>query len=115
MDDLRNDLAPFFDQAVNLSASVDGRTFTIASGRSAPFGVMSPPFSIRLPADNVLNFIGEAGPPPSGKFQPGTYFPMVGDGYYMMPAPLSSGNHTVQFSGGSDGFMLTVTYNLIVQ
>jgi hypothetical protein len=76
---------------------------------------MSPPFSFTLPADNVLNFTGEVGPPPSGKFQPGTYFPMVGDGYYVMLAPLSSGMHTVQFSGESDGFMLTVTYHLTVQ
>lgn len=115
VEDLRNDLAPVFDQAVNLSATVDGRAITIGSATSSPFRVKSPPFAFTLPADNVLTFIGEVGPGPGGTFPPGTFSPMVGDGFYVMLAPLSSGEHTVQFSGQTGGFMLTVTYNLSVQ
>jgi hypothetical protein len=99
---------------VNLSASVDDRAITIGSATSSPFRVQSPPFTFTLPADNILTFSGEVGPG-GGPFPPGTFFPMVGDGFYVMLAPLSSGKHTIQFSGQSGGFMLTVIYNLTVQ
>jgi hypothetical protein len=112
VDELRADIAPFINAGVNLSASVDGRAITIGSA-TGPFRVQSPPFTFTLPADNVLTFSGEH-EPGGGAFPPGTFFPMVGDGIYVMLAPLSSGAHTIQFNGESDGFMLNVTYNLTV-
>ena len=44
----------------------------------------------------------------------GTYSPVVGDGYYVMLAPLSSGQHTLSFSGTAGSFSLNVTYQLKV-
>jgi hypothetical protein len=116
VDQLRSVIAQVMDQATNLAADVDGRAIPIGSATSSPFRVQSPVFSFTLPSDDLLSFI-EPGPPPSGKFQPGTYTPMVGDGFYVMLAPLSAGQHTVHFHGEipAFGFKLDVTYHLTVQ
>jgi hypothetical protein len=49
-------------------------------------------------------------------FPPGVRFPTVADGYYLMLAPLSAGQHTIHFRGGISGeFETEVTYHLNVR
>jgi hypothetical protein len=48
-----------------------------------------------------------------GPFQAGTYFPAV-DGYYVMVAPLSIGDHTIHFHGTAGPYVRDVTYNITV-
>jgi hypothetical protein len=47
---------------------------------------------------------------------PGTYFPSVDDGYYVMIKPLAPGSHTLHFHGtvAAFGFALDITYHLTV-
>ena len=75
------------------------------------FRVQSPAFVFTLPSPplNVFTAIGE------GTFAAGSYFPAVGDGYYVMLAPLSPGHHRIHFGGSASGFALDVTYYLNVQ
>jgi hypothetical protein len=103
---LRADIAPAIAGAANLAADLDGNSIPIGPS----FRTKSPVFSFSLPPDDILSFIGE------GPFQPGTYSPAVGDGYYVMLAPLSAGSHTVHFHGEitSFNFSLDVTYKLTV-
>ena len=49
-----------------------------------------------------------------GPFQAGTYFPAVDDGYYVMVAPLSIGDHTIHFHGTAGPYVRDVTYNITV-
>ncbi|MFI5381230.1 MAG: hypothetical protein ACHRHE_18185 [Tepidisphaerales bacterium] len=47
---------------------------------------------------------------------PGTYGPTEDDGYYLMLAPLSPGEHTIHFIGAlASGFALDVTYHITVK
>jgi hypothetical protein len=39
----------------------------------------------------------------------------VGDGFYVMVAPLSTGSHAIHFHGTENGFTQDVTYNITVQ
>jgi len=61
------------DLAANLSADIDGVPIPISSSNSV--GSTRPAFSFTLPPDDILTFIEE------GPFAPGTYYPMVDDGY----------------------------------
>src|ERR1035437_9311594 len=72
-----------------LEADVDGKTIRNLWN----FRVQSPAFEITMPADNVLNAVGE------GPFPAGTYSPVVSDGMYLLLPPLSAGSHTVHFGG----------------
>jgi len=45
---------------------------------------------------------------------PGDHDPAVADGYWLMLAPLSPGEHQVHFSSGRPGFSLDVTYDLTI-
>jgi hypothetical protein len=102
----------------SLAADVDGVPIQI----SAEFRVGSadkPTFCVTLPPDDVLSFIGEG---PGGfdsgtHFTPGTSCSTVDDGYYVMLAPLSKGQHTVHFHGEipAASFTLDVTYHLTVK
>lgn len=48
-------------------------------------------------------------------FEPGDYpYPTVADGYWLMLAPLSKGEHDIQFHGVKGDFGLDVTYDLNV-
>jgi hypothetical protein len=71
------------------------------------YRVQSPVFSVTLPEGNIV------GQPP------GTYAPMVSDGYWLMLAPLSAGEHTIHFKnsvtgGPFAGTETEVTYHLTV-
>lgn len=93
------------DSSSDLSAEIDGHAVADLPG----YRVQSPLFSFTLPADNFLEFFDVAGA------LPGTYFPSVDDGIYLMLAPLSAGSHTLHLHASvTPTFVLDVTYHLIV-
>jgi hypothetical protein len=102
---LRAEIAPCMTGASNLTLHVDGQYVAIGSQQH----VLSVPFAITLPADNLFGL-------PSG-----IYSPAVDDGYYVMLKPLAVGPHTITFTGNSPGclpftgpFSVNVTYTLNV-
>jgi hypothetical protein len=56
----------------------------------------STPFSLQLPADNILGV-------PAG-----TYFPAIDSGYYVLLGPLPVGQHTIHFAGTMTYFPLSL-------
>lgn len=105
IDELRSFCKAPMDAATNMSVSVDGVPIAGLDSTASPYRVQSPVFSITLPEDNIYSF---------GVIPAGTYEPAVGDGYYVMLAPLSAGMHTVDFGGASGSFTLDITYHLTV-
>jgi hypothetical protein len=90
-------------QPVTLEVSIDGE----ALSNLGDYEVQSPVFSVTLPEGNVAGV-------PSG-----TYTPMVSDGYWLMLAPLSAGEHTIHIKtsitdGIFAGIETEVTYHLTV-
>ena len=87
--------------ATGLSCEVDGSPFPITTANLE----QSTPFSLHLPADNILGV-------PAG-----VYFPAVDSGYYVLLPPLSAGQHTIHWAGSLTFFSLSldVTYNITVQ
>ncbi|HEX2914695.1 MAG TPA: hypothetical protein VH186_28095 [Chloroflexia bacterium] len=109
VEQLRQLAADAMDTTKNLSASVDGHSIRLTDNNGKQiYRVTSPVFSFTLPEDNIYG-------------QPaGDYYPVVGDGVYLMLAPLSVGTHTIHFHGESslpDGssFILDITYHLMVK
>lgn len=103
----RSVIAPFIDNAFDLSCTVDGVAVKdIESYRAVtPDGAE---YLVTVPEDNL------AGLPP------GTYGPSVDDGIYLMLAPLRAGQHTIRITAASAGsilgdFDLDVTYHLTVK
>lgn len=87
------------DTTTNLAAEIDGvqvRNLTLYRVQSSDFNFTAPP-------DN-LNGI----PPGSGQ--------STADGYYLLLAPLSAGQHTIHFTGTFPAFNFTIdtTYHLTV-
>lgn len=87
----------------SLSFLIDG----IPVQNLTAYRVVSPQFTFTAPTPWIFGDIGGTGK-------------AVGDGYYIMVAPLSAGQHTIHFTGtfdfGSAGsFSLDVTYNITVQ
>src|SRR5262249_27410636 len=68
----------------------------------------SPAFSITLPHDNVFIALGNS----AGV--PGTYFPTVITGDYLMLRPLAAGEHTLRLRGQGRSSALDITYQLTV-
>jgi hypothetical protein len=99
-EELYLEIAPIEDRAHHLHAAVDGVALRFSRNQVR---AKSPPFKLRLPADNLFGL------------PQGTYSPAVADGYYLMLAPLSRGPHTVSF-GGTDGngFVQDIVYELVV-
>jgi hypothetical protein len=85
--------------ASGLSCEVDAVPVPITAANLE----QSTPFSVVLPANNILGV-------PAG-----VYFPFVDSGYYVLLTPLSAGPHTIHFAGSLTGFSLDVTYFLTVQ
>jgi hypothetical protein len=87
--------------ATGLSCEVDGSPFPITTANLE----QSTPFSLHLPADNILGV-------PAG-----VYYPAVDSGYYVLLSPLSAGQHTIHWAGSITFFSLSldVTYNITVQ
>jgi len=86
--------------ATGLSCEVDGTPFPITTANLE----QSTPFSLHLPADNILGV-------PAG-----VYFPAVDSGYYVLFPPLSAGQHTPPCAGSITFFPLSLdlTYNITV-
>jgi hypothetical protein len=112
--DLRSSAKAAADAATSLHASIDG----VAVQNVSSYRVTSPVFSFTLPAtlDNLCTFFG-------GTVSGTTVSPAVGDGYYLMLAPLPPGQHILTFGGTfpppfgppPNGFTLDVTYHLTVE
>jgi hypothetical protein len=100
-DKLRADIKPVEDSATGLVATIDGVT---ASPDLAKFRVQSPAFSVFLPDNNLFGVL------------PRQAYMAVADGYYIMLAPLSPGQHTIHFGGATPrtGFTQDNTYTLQV-
>ena len=96
---LRACAVAFMDHVTELEVSVDGTTLQNLEN----YRVQSPLFTFELPEDNILGL--SAGPSPS-----------VSDGFWIMLAPLSAGEHTIHFRGEADfPFVTKVTYTLTVE
>lgn len=90
----------------NLGAEIDGRKLNI--GILKGYRAESPLFIYGpLPDNNVLQFFGFDAPA-------GATSKAVADGFYLMLAPLSVGEHTIKFTGSVPGFTLDITYNLTI-
>jgi hypothetical protein len=94
------------DAAENMTVEVDGRTIPDVSR----FRVTSPVFRYTLPRDNIITYLTGVNVPAR------TVYPAVGDGVYLMLAPLSPGHHTIHFAGdtGPGNYALNVTYDINV-
>ena len=105
----RTVIAPFIDDAYNLSCQIDGVAVKnlVAYRCPTPDGAE---YMVTLPPDNPFASYG---------LPAGTYGPCVDDGISLMLAPLKPGKHTIHFSADSlwfgAPFALDVTYHLTVQ
>jgi hypothetical protein len=96
---LRGLAAAPMDNPTTLMVTIDNRKVKNLS----QFRVTSPVFNYFFPADNIIGL------------DPGTYGPLVSDGYWLLIEPLSPGTHTIHFKGVSNSALeIDVTYNLTV-
>jgi len=97
------------DHIQNLAVTIDGETIQMLD----PYRVESPFFTFGpLPENNIL------------EVESGNEYDSVGDGFYIMLRPLSSGEHNIHFTGEAeftedeDGFdwlfKLDIEYDIIV-
>jgi len=97
--------------AENLLLEIDG--YGIPTNR---LRMSSPTFNFTLPEDNILGApLGTCVVDGDGICQANL---SVSDGYYVMVAPMSPGDHTIHFRGTFGdpiNFTLEITYNLTVQ
>lgn len=107
---LRSFVSSAMDGAADLLFEIDGDA---VPNLKQKYRVQSPAFGFTLPEDNLFKAIY---PPGYADFAPGTYFPAVDDGVYVMVAPLPPGQHIVHFHGSVPtwNFTLDVTYFLNV-
>lgn len=86
--------------ATNLTARID--EVPVANIKNRYFEE-SPLFRVVLPADNVFG-------------QPARFIldPSVDAGYYLVVKPLTSGEHTIHFTGSNGGFSSDITYFITV-
>jgi hypothetical protein len=87
-EELRATAKWYMDLATDLSCELDGKPFY----NLAAYRVAGDPFAVQLPGDNLWQYFGcDTGP--------GSYYPLVPDGIYLMLAPLPVGGHTLHFKG----------------
>ena len=86
---LRDIAASIVDSFTNTEVEVDG----VPVNDVAAYRSTSPVFASTLPDNNVLQYVG------CDDALPGTYGPMVADGYGLLLAPLSVGEHTIHIAG----------------
>jgi hypothetical protein len=86
------------DTVFDLAAEIDGVSQDLTNYRAT-----SPDFHFVVPDNNVL-------------FVPAGSGDMAADGYYLLLAPLSKGQHTIHFKGtfGTPSFSVEETYHLTV-
>jgi hypothetical protein len=97
---VRQSLAARIDGAHSLSLEVDG----VPSATVQSLRVASRVGTCVLPTENIV----------SPDVNPGPH-ECVGDGYWALLEPLQVGQHTIRFTGSTDGFSLDVTYNVTVK
>ena len=106
VDELAATSAWFMSLATNLQCDVDGESIqNVAAYRFA-----ADPFAVQMPSGNIWEAFGCSTPA-------GSYYPLVPEGYFIMLAPLSPGQHTVHFRGTIGdpvNFTLEITYHLTV-
>jgi hypothetical protein len=112
IDMLRGIVASSLIPPSELEASVDGKQFTNLTAYRA----ISPVFAYTLPAppDNLLFFAFNVTVPSPECWPNLPVFPAVADGFYLMLAPLSAGQHQLKFGGTTPGASQDFTYNLTV-
>ncbi|MCA9727763.1 MAG: hypothetical protein R3E12_10750 [Candidatus Eisenbacteria bacterium] len=100
IDELYALISALVDGIVEVSFSVDGAIAGVEGYR-----VRSGLFRLELPENNVLGL------------EPGSYFPAAAEGYYVMLAPLSAGDHTLHiFADFGEVFGTSdVTFHLAVE
>jgi hypothetical protein len=104
-DELAALAAGFMDLAANLALEVDG----VALADVASYRAASPePYDVVLPEDDVFAAVCPDSYP--------RVIPSIGEGYYVMLAPLSAGEHTVHLHGEVPdfGFTTDAVYHLTV-
>jgi hypothetical protein len=89
-----------------MEVTIDGRTVPQVFNYRA---VSPDSFSVTLPANNVIEFLGL--PVPAG-----TYEPQVSDGYWLMLTPLSVGTHTIRVHAVNSAFGVdyVVTWHITI-
>ena len=99
VEEIRDVLAPFMDGGI-VTCEIDGRAVRDL-GR---YREQSSVFTVTIPSDGY-------------RLPEGSYYPCLDDGYYLMLAPLSAGQHTIHFTGQipAFGFSMDVTYHLTVK
>jgi hypothetical protein len=125
-DEIRPLVAPFIDAATGLAVEVDG----VPLQNLEQYRVESPLFCTPLDLYGIetAEDLEAADICPAGESVPvcytpnpdelfGTYDgfgPAMADGYWIMLAPLSVGEHTIQFDARSGDFVLNITYYLTI-
>ncbi len=108
VDVLTANVSGFLDAVDALEFEVDGTPLSgLFEFRVGP----GAPFSVTFPDNNLFQFFG------CSNVTPGTHFPFVSGGYYVMLGPLRKGEHTLRFSGHTTafgGFGLDITYHITV-
>jgi hypothetical protein len=98
------------DMAENMVAEVDGVPINgLDSVLTTPYRVKSPVFTYHIPDNNIYSLFGFNFPV---QYVSGS----VGDGVYLMLAPLPTGQHKIHFSGdfGGGAFALDIKYTINV-
>jgi len=106
-EELRAFSAMVIDGVENLVCEIDG----VPLENLEAYRVTSPGlFSFTIPEDNVFEYSGFDAPP-------GTYYPAFSDGYYLMLAPLSPGEHLLHWSAEIPliDFWQDITFHLTVE
>ena len=105
-EELRGTAAYVVGLMENLSCEIDGVAVEMLEAYRTQSSEM---FSLTVPDDNVFDLWGVP-------TDAGTYYPSVADGYYVMVAPLSVGNHTIHLHGEIPDFeyVTDVTFHLTV-
>lgn len=104
-----------FAAAGGMQVIVDGKPVDLAvtDAVNSPFRVVSPEFSMLLPFDNVLSYLGYINESSCPMVDNGyDCNPYYADGVYVMLAPLSAGSHTLRIVAPG---AMDVTYNLTIQ
>ena len=114
------------DGTETLTVEIDGEV-VVADGAKVvdsllDFRTVSDIFSAEMPDFNIFdgadpvteNFCQNAACNAGGT-SAGTYPDNVGDGYYILLAPLPAGEHTLKFVGTKGAFTTDVTYNLTIE
>ena len=96
VDELRADIAACIDTVTVASVEVDNHPI-IRQNKIKKFRDKSKVFEVTLPEDNLFTLVGDV--------PPGTLYPAVADGFYVMLKPLKVGDHTIHIRAEMPGIM----------